>query len=136
MTVGEFIKRLQQFPDDWPVHVVTPAGGGLAIEHRQNNGKDFVGVYGSNGGRIGENPLTDVEYAKQKTRVLELMADPIRRYTSIHGDHRWYDVTMPRNGTQFGWSFDRLIIERMVDEGLIDPDTIDIPKVRYLAGVK
>ena len=71
-TVGDYIKALSDFPEDRPVKVATPAGGGVAIEHREIGGKPVVAVFGSNGGRFGENPFTDDEYEKQSRRFLGL----------------------------------------------------------------
>ena len=127
-TVGDYIRKLQEFPEDWPVHVSTQAGGGISIEHRDIKGKPVVAVFGSNGGRVGENPLTDQEYEKQSNRFLDLRRQGYE-YTSIHGDHRLYR----RGGTCdtcYGTHFDRRIVERMVAEGLISADYADVERVR------
>ncbi len=127
-TVGDYIKALSDFPEDWPVKVATPAGGGVAIEHREIGGKPVVAVFGSNGGRFGENPFTDDEYEKQSRRFLGLKSQGYE-YTSIHGDHRLYRRS-GQNDTCYGTHFDRRIVERMVDEGLISVNTVDIERVR------
>jgi len=88
-TVGDYIRKLQEFPEDWPLQVATQAGGGISVEHREIKGKPVVAVFGSNGGRFGENPLTDEEYEKQSNRFLDLRKMGYE-YTSIHGDHRLY----------------------------------------------
>ncbi len=86
-TVGDYIRALSEFPEDWPVKVATPAGGGVAVEHREIGGAPVVAIFGSNGGRFGENPLTDAEYEKQSRWFLSLRKMGYQ-YTSIHGDHR------------------------------------------------
>ncbi|HET6890511.1 MAG TPA: hypothetical protein VFH31_05365 [Pyrinomonadaceae bacterium] len=127
-TVGEYIRKLQEFPEDWPVQVSTQAGGGIAIEHREINGVPIVAVFGSNGGRFGETPLTDQEYEKQSRMFIGLRQQGYA-YTSIHGDHRlyWRGGT---NDTCYGIHFDRRIVERMVEEGLILASEVEIDRVR------
>lgn len=127
-TVGDYIRALSEFPENWPVKVATPAGGGIAIEHREIGGLPVVAVFGSNGGRFGENPLTDDEYVKQSQCFLGLRNGGYR-YTSIHGDHRLY---YPRgmNDTCYGTHFDRRIVERMVTEGLLSACEVDVERVR------
>ena len=71
LTVGDFIRKLSEFPEGWPVHVSTPAGGKTAIEHREIKGQPVVAVFGSNGGRFGENPLTEQEYSTRSREFLE-----------------------------------------------------------------
>ena len=88
-TVGDYIKALSEFPEDWPVKVATPAGGGVSVEHREIRGAPVVAIFGSNGGRFGENPLTDKEYEDKSERFLGLKRMGYE-YTSIHGDHRLY----------------------------------------------
>ncbi len=127
-TVGDYIRKLQEFPEDWPVHVSTQAGGGISVEHREIKGRPVVAVFGSNGGRFGENPLTEEEYEKQSKQFLGLRQMGYE-YTSIHGDHRLYR----RGGmsdTCYGAHFDRRIVERMVSEGLIPAHYVDIDRVR------
>jgi len=59
-TVGDYICRLQEFPEELPVLIATPAGGGISIEHRETEkGEPFVAIFGSNGGRFGENPFSE-----------------------------------------------------------------------------
>lgn len=127
-TVGDYIRKLQDFPEDWPVQVSTRAGGGITIEHREIKGKPVVAIFGSNGGRFGENPLTDQEYEKQSKRFVGLLQQGYE-YTSSHGDHRLY---MRGDMTSYGTHFDRRIVERMVAEGLIHVDSVDIEAVRKL----
>lgn len=127
-TVGDYICKLQEFPEDWPVHVSTQACGGIAIEHREIKGKPVVAVFGSNGGRFGENPLTDEEYEKQSKRFLALRQMGYE-YTSIHGDHRLYQRSGV-NDTCYGTHFDRRVVERMVEEGLVAAIEVDIERVR------
>ena len=118
ITVGDYIAALSKFPHDWPVRVSTPAGGGIAIEHREIDGAPVIAVFGSNGGRFGENPLTEEEYKKQVENFLVLKKTGYR-YTSIHGDHSLYDPCGGSNATCYGKRFDPRIIERMIAEGLI-----------------
>lgn len=127
-TVGDYIRKLQEFPEDWPVQVLTQAGGGISVEHREIKGKPVVAVFGSNGGRFGENPLTDEEYEKQFKKFLGLQQMGYE-YTSAHGDHRLYRRG-GTNDTCYGTHFDRRVVERMVDEGLISVNTVDIELVR------
>jgi len=127
-TVGDYIRALSEFPKDWPVKVATPAGGGVAVEHREIGGAPVVAIFGSNGGRFGENPLTDDEYEKQSKLFIGLRRQGYE-YTSIHGDHRLYRRS-GMNDTCYGQHFDRRIVERMVAEGLITPGLVDIERVR------
>jgi hypothetical protein len=127
-TVGDYIRKLQEFPDDWPVQVSTQAGGGISVEHREIKGKPFVAVFGSNGGRFGENPLTDEEYEKQSKTFLDLRRMGYE-YTSTHGDHRLYRRS-GMNDTCYGTHFDNRIVERMVEEGKIPGNAVDIERVR------
>ncbi len=128
-TVADYIQQLSQFPADWPVHVMTPAGGGIMIEHREINGNPAVGIYGRNGGKIGESPLTEEEYQKQSTLFLSMLNGSLYRYTTIHGDHRMY-IPGGQNDTCYGIHFDRRVIERLVAEGHIAADTVEIERVR------
>lgn len=127
-TVGDYIKALIEFPSDWPVKVATPAGGGIAVEHREIGGAPVVAVFGSNGGRIGENPLNDAEYEKQSRLFLGLRRSGYE-YTSVHGDHRLYRRG-GMNDTCYGTRFDRRIVERMVTEGLVHAREVDAERVR------
>lgn len=127
-TVGDYIRALSEFPDDWPVKVDTPAGGGVAIEHREIGGAPVVAVFGSNGGQFGENPLTDQEYDK-KSRLYIRMRNAGYDYTSIHGDHRLY-LRGGMNDTCYGTHFDRRIVERMVAEGLLSASDVDVERVQ------
>lgn len=132
-TVGDYIRALSEFPEDWPVMVATPAGGGIAIEHREINGVPVIAVFGSNGGRFGENPLTDQEYEKQ-SRLFLALKNQGYNYTSIHGDHRLYQRGGV-NDTCYGNHFDRRIVERMVAEGLLSASEMDIERVRYCENI-
>lgn len=127
-TVGDYIRRLQEFPEDWLVHVSTPVGGGISIEHRYIKGKPVAAIFGSNGGMVGENPLTEQEYEKQSKMFIRLREYGYE-YTSIHGDHRLYRRS-GINDTCYGTHFDRRIIERMVDEGLLKESEVDVERVR------
>jgi hypothetical protein len=129
-TVGDFIELLSAFPKDWPVNVSTKAGGGIAVEHREIAGKPVIAIFGKNGGRFGENPLTEGEYQNKSEDFLSGLRSG-QRYTSIHGDHRLY---YPRgtNDTCYGTHYDRRIIERMVADGLIAADSVDIERVRKI----
>jgi hypothetical protein len=127
-TVGDFIEALSAFPKDWPVKVATPAGGGIGVEHRDVNGKPVVGIFGKNGGRFGENPLTEEEYKKRSQEFLSGLRYG-KLYTSIHGDHRLYYHDMGSQATCYGDHFDRRIIERMVQEGLIPAGSVDLDRV-------
>lgn len=132
-TVGDYIRKLQEFPEDWPVQVSTQAGGGIAIEHREIKGKPVVAVYGSNCGRFGENPLTEQEYKTRSEEFLMMWNSTYYSYTSIHGDHRMYHPS-GANDTCYGKHFDRRVIERMADEGLIPAGQVDIERVRRCEG--
>ena len=128
-TVGDYIRALREFPEDWLVKVATPAGGGIAVEHREIAGSPVVAIFGGNGGRFGENPLTDDEYEKQSKLFLGLRQQGYE-YTSVHGDHRLYRRSGGVNDTCYGQHFDRRIVERMVVEGLIRANEADIERVR------
>jgi hypothetical protein len=130
-TVGEFIEALSAFPKDWRVVVKTPAGGGIGIEHREISGEPVVGIFGKNGGRFGENPLTEEEY---RTKAAEFLNDlrAGRAYTSIHGDHRFYSPSLGSQATCYGTHYDRRIVERMVKEGLIRAESVDLERVASL----
>lgn len=130
-TVGDWIEVLSSFPHDWPVSVATPAGGGIGIEHRERMGKPFIAIFGKNGGRFGENPLTEEEYKKQSEQFLmDLKIGHL--YTSVHGDHRTYSPRMGDQATCYGRHYDRRVIERMVAEGLIAASSVDLERVAYL----
>ena len=130
-TVGDFIEMLSSFPPDWPVSVSTGAGGGIGIEHRERQGQPFVAIFGKNGGRFGENPLTEDEYRKQSERFLSDLKVG-RQYTSVHGDHRTYSPSLGSQATCYGTHYDRRIIERMVREGLIDAASVHLERVAGL----
>jgi hypothetical protein len=130
-TVGDFIEALSKFPKDWPVKVSTQAGGGIGVEHRDIKGKPHVGIFGKNGGRFGENPLTEDEYQKKSAQFIGDLRGGMR-YTSIHGDHRTYSPAMGDQATCYGTHYDRRVIERMVKEGLIAADSVDIDRVLKL----
>lgn len=130
-TVKDFMDALSSFPGDWPVSVSTPAGGGISIEHREKKGGgDFVAIFGSNGGRFGENPLTEEEYQKRSQDFLSSLKIG-KHYTSIHGDHRLYSPDLGSQATCYGTHYDRRIIERMVKDGLIPEYSVDIERVAY-----
>lgn len=128
-TVGDFLDALSAFPRDWPVKVSTSAGGGIGIEHREIKGEPIVGIFGKNGGRFGENPLTEAEYQKQSQDFLSDLRLG-RRYTSIHGDHRTYSPNLGDQATCYGRHYDRRVIERMVSEGLIPATSVDLERVQ------
>lgn len=132
-TVGDFINALSKFPRDWPVKVATPAGGGIAVEHREIRGQPVVAVFGKNGGRFGENPLTEEEYQKQAGEFLVALQDG-DQYTSIHGDHRTYSPRLGDQATCYGRHYDRRIIERMVSEGLLEASAVDLERVKLCEG--
>lgn len=129
-TVGDFIELLSTFPADWPVLVSTQAGGGIAVEHRdsKNDGKPFVGIFGKNGGRFGEDPLTEEKYQEESDRFISDLEHG-KLYTSIHGDHRTYSPRLGSQATCYGSHYDRRIIERMVREGKIPATSVDIERV-------
>lgn len=131
-TVGDFIEALKAFPADWPVNVSTPAGGGIAVEHREIKGKPVIAIFGKNGGRFGENPLTEDEYQAKARDFLSGLRGG-QHYTSIHGDHRLY-YPSGTNDTCYGQHYDRRVIERMVENGLIEPSSVDIERVRRIDG--
>lgn len=120
-TVKDWIERLSQFPGHWLVVVATSAGGDIAIEHREINGKPVVAVFGSNGGRFGENPLTEEEYKKKSAQFLSRMCAGYA-YTAIHGDDRLYLPLGGGNDTCYGEHYDPRIISRMIEEGLLQQD--------------
>ena len=130
-TVGQFIEALSAFPKDWSVKVSTPAGGGIAVEHREIKGSPVIGIFGKNGGRFGENPLTEDEYQKKSQDFLDGLLGG-RKYTSIHGDHRLYSPMVGAQATCYGTHYDRRVIERMVKEGLIAADSVDLDRVARL----
>lgn len=130
-TVGDFIQLLSSFPKEWPVRVSTQAGGGIAVEHREIKGLPVVAIFGSNGGRFGENPLTEEEYKKQSERFLSGLKHG-EVYTSIHGDHRLYTPS-GLNDTCYGYHFDKRVIERMVKDDLIQATSVDIDRVAHLS---
>lgn len=132
-TVADYIEQLKQFPPEWRVVVSTQAGGGIAIEHREISGEPVVAVFGANGGRVGENPLTEDEYTKQSQALLAHLANSHMRYTSIHGDHRMFYVEGGPHATCYGTHYDRRIVERMVSEGLITRDAVDLDRVARLS---
>jgi len=131
-TVNDFIERLKQFPPHWRVVVSTTAGGVISIEHREMGGKPIVAVFGSNGGRFGENPLTEDEYERKSAEFLRDIKDPSRSYTSDHGDHRMYSPQLGPQASCYGTHYDRRVIERMVDEGLLRRDDVDLERVKRL----
>jgi hypothetical protein len=131
-TVGDFIDALSKFPRDWRVVVSTPAGGGIGVEHREIKGEPIVGIFGTNGGRFGENPLTEEEYQKQSREFLTDLREG-RFYTSVHGDHRTYSPSLGSQATCYGTHYDRRIIERMVKEGLISESSVDLARVARLS---
>jgi hypothetical protein len=116
ITVRDYIERLKQFPDDWRVEVSTSAGGGISVEHREIDGEPVVAVFGSNGGRFGENPLTEEEYRVKSMDFANKLASGLWHYTTIHGDHRLY-LPGGVNDTCYGTHYDERIIDRMVYEG-------------------
>ena len=118
-TVADYIALLQQFPADWRVIVATPAGGGIAVRHREIKGESIVAIFGKNGGQFGENPLTEEEYAKQSEAFMRDMSDPKRKYTSAHGDHRMYTPSLWSQASCYGTHYDSRVIDRMVADGLI-----------------
>lgn len=132
-TVKDFIRELSKYPNDWPVKVATPAGGGIAVEHREIMGSPVIAIFGRNGGRFGESPLTEEEY-KQQSELFMLMRSGGHRYTSVHGDHRLYVSTGRASDTCYGTHFDRRIVERMVADGLIHKSDVDIDRVRKCGG--
>lgn len=129
-TVGDLVEALSAFPKDWPVKVKTDAGGGIAVEHREIKGKPVIAIFGKNGGRFGENPLTEEEYqAKSQDFLCGLNGGQC--YTSIHGDHRLY-YPGDSQSTCYSTHYDRRVIERMAREGLISPESVDMERVAYL----
>ena len=130
-TVADFIDLLSEFPPEWPVKVSTSAGGGIGVEHRESEGKPLVAIFGKNSGRFGENPLTEEEYQKQSRQFLTDLKIG-KAYTSIHGDHRTYSPSFGSQATCYGQHYDRRIIERMVKEGLIAENSVDVARVKHL----
>jgi hypothetical protein len=130
-TVADFIELLSTFPKEWPVKVSPSAGGGIGIEHRDIKGEPVVAIFGKNGGRFGDNPLTEEEYKKQSEQFLSQFNDPYYSYTTIHGDHRMYHPS-GINDTCYGTHYDRRVIERMVKEGLVHIDQKEIERVAYI----
>jgi hypothetical protein len=133
-TVGDFIELLSAFPKEWPVKVATNAGGGIGVEHRDIAGKPVVAIFGKNGGSIGENPLTEEEYQKRSREFLSSLRGRMC-YTSIHGDHRLY-YPGDSQATCYGTHYDRRIIERMVQEGLIAAESVDLERVATCEGLR
>jgi hypothetical protein len=129
-TVAEFAKALNEFDPSWPVMLSLMGGGEIAVEHREIKGEPIVAIFNSNGGRFGENPLTEREYKEKSSQIIELKRSGYV-YTSIHGDHRFYRPS-GLNDTCYGLHFDRRIIERMVLEGLLSKSEVDLERVRYL----
>lgn len=127
-TVADFIELLSVFPPEWPVRVSTQAGGGIGVEHRESNGRPFIGIFGKNGGCVGENPLTEEEYHKQSADFLSDLKYG-KAYTSIHGDHRTYHPNLGSQTTCYGRHYDHRIIARMVKEGLISETSVDLDRV-------
>lgn len=74
-------------------------------------------------------PLTEEEYCTQSESFLAMMNGSRYRYTSIHGDHRMY-IPGGVNDTCFGIHFDRRVIERLVEEGKLAKDRVDIERVQ------
>lgn len=134
ITVGKLIARLQKYPVDMTVVIDLRGGGGVSVERRDlvrnGEGQEVVGIFSSNGGRFGFNPLTEDEYKKKSVEFLSGLYDVYRlkngfslgryRYTTIHGDHRIYIDTGNVNDTCYGEKFDDRIIDRLVAEGLIE----------------
>lgn len=132
-TVGDYIRKLQEFPEKWPVAVATQAGGEIVIEHREVKGKPVIAIFGANGGRFGDNPLTEQEYKNRSGEFIWMWNNSAYSYTSIHGDHRMY-LRSGINDTCYGQHFDRRVVERMANEGLIPADKVDIERVRCCEG--
>lgn len=131
IAVGDFIKKLQEFPDDWPVRVQTPAGGAIVIEHREICGRPVVAIFGENGGRFGETPLTEKEYEKQRDDFLKKFGKSGYVYSSDSGNHIIYQDFGGVNDRCFGQRYDVRIVERMMSEGLIDLPKLDVERARY-----
>ena len=79
-TAGDYVHAFSAFPSDWPVKVDTPANGGVRVEHREVNGVPVLGVFGGNGGRFGEKPLTDHEYGDQSRRFISMRQMRVHLY--------------------------------------------------------
>lgn len=133
VTVKDYIEQLKKFPEDWRVIIQFKGGGRTVIAHRETKGEPIVAIYNDNGGCFGENPLTEEEYKKQSERFLLQFNDPYYLYTSIHGDHRMYHPS-GTNDTCYGTHYDPRVIERMVNEGLIRGDQVEIDRVRRCSG--
>lgn len=119
ISVKDYIEKLKTFPEEWRVSVSTQAGGGISIEHREIKGEPIVAIFGTNGGRFGENPLTEEEYKKKSEDFISKMKNPYYQYTTCHGDHRMYHPS-GINDTCYGQHYDERVIERMVKEGLLE----------------
>jgi hypothetical protein len=113
-TVQDYLEILKQYPLGYRVMVATHAGGGISIEHRQVDGEDVIAIFGSNGGRFGENPLTEVEYRIKSGNFLSGIKEG-QLYTQIHGDDRLYN---PGHDTVYGTHYDKRVVDRLVSEGL------------------
>lgn len=125
VTVADYIERLKQFPPDWRVAVVTPAGGGIVIEHREIRGESVAAIYGGNGGSIGENPLTEDEYKEKSQQFMCDLNSRSRQYTRMYGDHRFYNHRMGLDESKFGTHYDERIVKRMIAEGKITQEQLD-----------
>lgn len=128
-TVGDYLAFLKEFPEDMPVHVATQAGGGISLERRDVKGVPSIAIFGTNGGRFGESPLTEEEYAKKSKEFLSRLRDEGCGhgsgrgwvYTTSYGDHRLYQrITGTGNDGCYGTSYDERIIDRMVAEGKLE----------------
>ena len=127
-TVGDYIRELRKYPEEWLVKVSTQAGGGIAVEHREIKGQPVVAIFGRNGGQFGESPLTEQEYAAKSSEFLVMLkCVEYYAYTSMYGDHRVYSRG---SDSCYGRHFDSRIVERMVAEGLIPANEVDIERVR------
>jgi hypothetical protein len=118
-TVAEYIEALSKYPSDWTVKVSTQAGGPIAIEHREIVGKPVVAIFGSNGGRFGENPFTEEEYRKKSDEFIWNLGLGYT-YTTIHGDHRLFMNRGGANDSCYGHHYDERLIDRMVKEGRLE----------------
>lgn len=136
MTNGELIDLLQRFPREWPVRIALQAGGDIAVEHRERLDERFVAIFGSNGGRFGEDPLTEDVYQKRKKEFLEKYHNKQCKYTSAYGEHMIYLETGSPIAPCYGQSFDVRVVERMISEGVLTLSKEDIERVRYLTGYK
>src|SRR5580693_9400540 len=118
ISVGELVKKLQDFPSEMPVIVDLRGGGGVSVEARDivdrdsGEGEAIVAIFASNGGRFGCNPLTEEEYKKKSLEFLDALYDEYRsrnemygnrrRFTTIHGDYRIYHDYGGQNDTCYG----------------------------------